>query len=90
MAWAKAEQEKLQAEQEHEANWQNPTDLAVSIRALRQALDAQPNIFTEVDISAYHYKSYYLSGLFRKELNELLRIIEWAEARDLRVRLIAV
>ncbi|MBK9053357.1 MAG: hypothetical protein IPL78_21385 [Chloroflexi bacterium] len=87
VAWAKAEQEKQQAEREHEANWQNPAHLVACIRTLMKTLDAHPNIFTEVDISTDYYKAFYLSGLFRKELDELLRIIEWAEARNFRVRL---
>jgi hypothetical protein len=88
-AWARAEQERLTYERKHEANWQNPRDLGICIRALIQALDSAPGIFGDLEVSEFHDGDYYLSGEFRHELGELCQIVTWAEENDIsRIRLL--
>ncbi|MFN2227922.1 MAG: hypothetical protein ACK2UY_16495 [Anaerolineae bacterium] len=90
-AWARAEQERLEFEREHESNWQSPSELGASIRALMDALDSRPGIFDELGVAQYWDGDYYLSGGFRQELEELHQPVVWAEVHDIpRIRLLLV
>ena len=90
-AWARAEQEHLEYERKHESNWQSPSTLGTCIQRLAQALDNYPGAFKELEISECIDGEYYLSGEFRQELDDLYRIVGWAEANDIpRIRLLLV
>jgi hypothetical protein len=90
-AWAQAEQERLEYERKHESNWQSPSELGTSIRALTNALDSHPGVFEELDVAQYLDGNYYLSGEFRQELEELHQLVAWAEANEIpRIRLLLV
>ena len=69
--------------------WQSPAELRTCIIELTMALDDHPSIFEEVGVDPDPYGNYFLSGVFRKELDQLLQIVVWAEENNvLRLRLI--
>lgn len=90
-AWARAEQERLEYEHKHESNWQSPSTLGACIRELTQASDSNPGVFGELGVLEYIDGEYYQSGESRQDLDDLHRIVSWAEANDVpRIRLLLV
>jgi hypothetical protein len=70
-------------------SWQSPKRLRESLEALIHGLDENPDIYERVNVDPDRYGMYYISGVFRRELDHLLKIISWAEAEDIpRIRLI--
>jgi hypothetical protein len=69
--------------------WQSPIELLASLKELIQALDDHPEVYREVSIDPDRYGNYFLTAVFRKELDHLLRIVLWAKQNDIqRLRMI--
>jgi hypothetical protein len=71
-------------DERRESTWQPPSALKASIEELIQGLDKHPQVFEEVGVDPDGYSNYFLSGVFRKELDDLLRIVSWAEHNGVR------
>ena len=92
ISWARDDEEKQRAEEEwykdmerNKAAWQPPEGLAVCLSNFIQALDGQPNVFTELEIT----DTYFVDGYLRQDLADLLKMAQWAkQTGEKRVRLV--
>lgn len=64
-------------------SWQSPERLRESLDALIQGLDENSDIYERVNIDPDSYGMYCISGAFRRGLDQLLKIISWAEEKDI-------
>lgn len=63
--------------------WQSPSELLESLEQLIKALDEHPGVFEEVGVDPDRYGNNFLTGVFRKELDHLLRIVLWADQKNI-------
>lgn len=64
--------------------WQNPKDIVSDLELLLKAMDNNPDLFSQANISS----EYFLLGYFQQEMTDLLRMATWAYERGIeKVRL---
>ena len=71
------EEEFNQAKAQNIASWQSPQVLIDCIQPILAALDENPDIFSVVDVS----ENYFARGVFKQDLVDLLRMINWANEK---------
>ncbi len=71
------EEEFKQAQAQNLDSWQSPQVLIDCIQPVLTVLDENPDIFSVLGVSA----NYFTRGVFKQDLVDLLRMINWAKEK---------